>query len=499
MEKMYPPVVNSPKTELTELITDKQTEITVANPSVLLQGEGIAVLGNGDAAETITYTSVEDNVLKGCVRGFEGVARAWPVGTRIARNFTAADWKAAQNNIRELDATNKRIDDSFKFISPEMITFPAHAPFRAWQGVCTDGEYIYLATDNPESGIQDDENIISVYDMYGNFVDEKRNAFTGKDSGGLFMSFGDISCIDNRLYVTVYNINSGGSIPYESKIVQYKIYDDGFDQISVTDIGAGAAECVIDNNGFLWVSYHDQQIIKKFSKSLSFLESYSLPTAAKAYGGYQGIFWESNILYANMHGPNAKGDEFAGGIYKFSFVNNTFSFIETISPPTFGSTQGVCVYNGVYLFNDRPENKVVIVKNLKAGEHELLSRSNLKNVFIKPTLTNNWGIFDLEHDRAPRYYKDNNGRVYLSGICKNRSVDDISKYIFQLKKGYRPKYSSNFVVWAENGPIRLNIVGNDSTSPAEMYGQVLPSPAGVGWISLEGISFLADPDDKTIV
>ncbi|MGR6763209.1 hypothetical protein ACU1JV_15330 [Paenibacillus sp. T2-29] len=102
MEKMYPPVVNSPKTELTELITDTQTEITVANAAVLLQGEGIAVLGNGDAAETITYTSVEDNVLKGCVRGFEGVARAWPAGTRIARNFTAADWRAAINNIQAL-------------------------------------------------------------------------------------------------------------------------------------------------------------------------------------------------------------------------------------------------------------------------------------------------------------------------------------------------------------------------------------------------------------
>ncbi|MMZ58869.1 Phage tail fiber repeat protein [compost metagenome] len=100
---MYPPVVNSPKTELTELITETQTEITVANASVLLPGEGIAVLGNGDVAETITYTSVEENVLKGCVRGFEGVARAWPVGTRVARNFTAADFKAVQANIEELE------------------------------------------------------------------------------------------------------------------------------------------------------------------------------------------------------------------------------------------------------------------------------------------------------------------------------------------------------------------------------------------------------------
>ncbi|MBE0343957.1 phage tail protein, partial [Paenibacillus sp. 28ISP30-2] len=99
MEKMYPPVVNSPKTELAELITDTQTEITVANASVLLPGEGIAVLGNGDVAETITYTSVEDNVLKGCVRGFEGVARAWPVGTRVARNFTASAFRSVQKNM----------------------------------------------------------------------------------------------------------------------------------------------------------------------------------------------------------------------------------------------------------------------------------------------------------------------------------------------------------------------------------------------------------------
>ncbi|MGM1023417.1 MAG: pyocin knob domain-containing protein [Bacillota bacterium] len=106
---MYPPVVNSPKTELTELITDTQTEITVANASVLLQGEGIAVLGNGDAAETITYTSVEDNVLKGCVRGYEGVARAWPVGTRIARNFTAYDHNVFKANIEGL---NEKVADA---------------------------------------------------------------------------------------------------------------------------------------------------------------------------------------------------------------------------------------------------------------------------------------------------------------------------------------------------------------------------------------------------
>ncbi|NUU74182.1 hypothetical protein [Paenibacillus xylanilyticus] len=102
MKKMYPAVVNSPKTELTDLITESQTDITVADTGVLLPGEGIATIGNGDAAETILYTSVDGNILKGCIRGFQGVARAWTAGTRIARNFAAADWDAARLNILEM-------------------------------------------------------------------------------------------------------------------------------------------------------------------------------------------------------------------------------------------------------------------------------------------------------------------------------------------------------------------------------------------------------------
>ncbi|MNB97573.1 hypothetical protein D3C75_448030 [compost metagenome] len=109
MKKMYPAVVNSPKTELIELITETQTEITVMDASVLLAGEGIATIGNGETAETIIYTSVDGNVLKGCVRGYQGVARAWTAGTRVARNFTADDWDSARENILEISG---RMDNS---------------------------------------------------------------------------------------------------------------------------------------------------------------------------------------------------------------------------------------------------------------------------------------------------------------------------------------------------------------------------------------------------
>lgn len=102
MEKMYRGVTNSPKTELVALITETDTEIEVNDISVLLPNEGVAVIGNGDVAETVKYLEVEGNVLKGCIRGYEGIARSWTAGTRVARNFAASDWNTAIDNIEGL-------------------------------------------------------------------------------------------------------------------------------------------------------------------------------------------------------------------------------------------------------------------------------------------------------------------------------------------------------------------------------------------------------------
>ncbi len=99
---MYRGVTNSPKTELVALITETDTEIEVNDISVLLPNEGVAVIGNGDVAETVKYLEVEGNVLKGCIRGYEGIARSWTAGTRVARNFAASDWNTAIDNIEGL-------------------------------------------------------------------------------------------------------------------------------------------------------------------------------------------------------------------------------------------------------------------------------------------------------------------------------------------------------------------------------------------------------------
>lgn len=103
MQTMYPGMVNSPVTELAAAITAAQTTATVVNGAALPDAPNLAVIGQGELAETIRYTSKSGNSLSGITRGFQGSARAWAAGIGIARNFTEADHAAITANIMELD------------------------------------------------------------------------------------------------------------------------------------------------------------------------------------------------------------------------------------------------------------------------------------------------------------------------------------------------------------------------------------------------------------
>ncbi|WP_256759131.1 hypothetical protein [Cohnella sp. WQ 127256] len=314
------------------------------------------------------------------------------------------------------------------------------------------------------------------------------------------MSFGDISYIDGFLFVTAYNANSGGPSPYQSHVVKYNTQDNGLNQITVNNIGTGVAEGIdkhLDDN---WVSYHNIQKIRRFDASWVQKAEYNLPTVAKAYGSYQGIIWENGYLYANMHGPNEKGQDFQGGIDKFSFNGSTFTFVESFNPPSFGASQGMEKYNGIYLFNDRAENRIIICNSLKPGKVKAEVLRTPKQRLVNATLINRWEIFDTTYDRRPRYYKDETGRVHLSGMCKNTDSSygpTFTHVIFQLPRGYRPKYSLNFAVVSNAAFARISITGNLS---AQAAGQVVPQEGtSATWVSLDGISFLADPDGTELV
>ncbi|MBQ4899364.1 hypothetical protein KB559_11000 [Paenibacillus sp. Marseille-P2973] len=125
MQKMYDAVVNSPKTELVTAITAIDTDIEVADASVLLQPEGLAVIGNGEGAETIRYTEMDGNVLKGCIRGFQGTSKSWAVGTRLARNFTAYDHDTFKENIEQHDTDITALSDRLDIADTYTVTLQA--------------------------------------------------------------------------------------------------------------------------------------------------------------------------------------------------------------------------------------------------------------------------------------------------------------------------------------------------------------------------------------
>ena len=102
MQTMYPGMPNSPQTELAADITADDTTIPLVDASKLPPAPNLAVIGSDEMAETVLYTGIDGNNLTGVTRGFQGVAKAWNAGTKVARNFTAYDWDSARQNVEEL-------------------------------------------------------------------------------------------------------------------------------------------------------------------------------------------------------------------------------------------------------------------------------------------------------------------------------------------------------------------------------------------------------------
>lgn len=108
IETMYPAAVNSRQTELAEAIEDTQTSFTVLDGSVLPPAPNQLTLGTDESAETIKYTGKTGNEITGVTRGFEGAAKSWAAGTKLARYFTAYDHNTFKGNIADL---NERLNN----------------------------------------------------------------------------------------------------------------------------------------------------------------------------------------------------------------------------------------------------------------------------------------------------------------------------------------------------------------------------------------------------
>lgn len=102
MKEMYKGVVNSPETTITNDISNTDTLIYVLDESRVPDDlPNLMTIGTGTNAETIKVVSKDGSAIT-VVRGFQGIAKSWPAGSIIARNFTEYDYNALMENINIL-------------------------------------------------------------------------------------------------------------------------------------------------------------------------------------------------------------------------------------------------------------------------------------------------------------------------------------------------------------------------------------------------------------
>lgn len=103
LEPMYTPQAFSPQTTLSQDIGASDTRIYVASVNVFPTPPTLATIGTDAAsAETVKITAKGTNYID-VQRGLLGTAKAWTTNSVIARNFSAADQTAIQNNINTLN------------------------------------------------------------------------------------------------------------------------------------------------------------------------------------------------------------------------------------------------------------------------------------------------------------------------------------------------------------------------------------------------------------
>lgn len=99
----YPAAVNSKATVTMGVLDQATTIVEVLDATVLPEAPNLLVLGTDQTAETVLMTARENNTLT-IQRAVQGIAKSWPAGTQIARNFTGKDWDDMRSNVEAIVA-----------------------------------------------------------------------------------------------------------------------------------------------------------------------------------------------------------------------------------------------------------------------------------------------------------------------------------------------------------------------------------------------------------
>ena len=111
----------------------------------------------------------------------------------------------------------------------------------------------------------------------------------------------------------------------------------------------------------------------------------------------------------------------------------------------------------------------------------LQQKSTTTTGWTNATYQNSWVTYNAAVFAPARYIKDDLGVVHLDGLVM---LGTIGAAIFTLPAGHRPAYTQLFAVATNPNTIgRVDVLTN---------GQVVATSGNNGWISLAGLTFLAE-------
>ncbi|RLG14192.1 hypothetical protein DRN69_04505 [Candidatus Pacearchaeota archaeon] len=209
---------------------------------------------------------------------------------------------------------------------------------RAWQGVTSDGTYLYTFT-NKEVVANDIQKIYK-FNKSGEQLDVNSAAGTDHMSDGYYYN--------GKLYVADMK-DWYEDQPHSEAKGQIRVYDttSGLPYANEShEVGDHWAEGVTYYDGYWWIVYHCCSIIRKYDSNWNFVKEYDIAGHGGTEGswsdgnGYQGIvfFEDSGNTYVGLtvHGTVTGGPEF----YYFKYENDTFTLVEHFDPPNEAANQG---------------------------------------------------------------------------------------------------------------------------------------------------------------
>lgn len=132
---MYPAKAGSTETTTTALLSETATEVSVAElscfPAIGAEGGNECTLWNDTTFETCLYTAKSSAsgagtltiVRSGAVHSStSGGGIEWPIGTKIARTYTAYDYNAVKSNIESIDGRVTTIEGDITSLDGRLYT-----------------------------------------------------------------------------------------------------------------------------------------------------------------------------------------------------------------------------------------------------------------------------------------------------------------------------------------------------------------------------------------